>query len=350
MTEELLIRKIAPEEAPYALSFFVSRYPAKQREIAFEKRAERWRWQYFSHPCGEPGIWIAKLGERIVGIIGTNSVRISTPKGIIKAVWAGDLLIDPSVRGKGLGKRLVDAWKESGDTAVGKGFNEIAYSLYRNRGFEGVTGFTSIYIVLSKMRLAAKFLLGGERKKLSMLARSIAKPASSLARSAGFSISTKETLPPETLTLWRTIAGRYRFAFERDERYLKWRFLEHPRHRHSFLELKRDGVLSGLAIVRIGEGKNPLGVVLDLFVDPTEKELVLELMRGTLAFLASKGACAALMELPPALAPTICNAFPCSIQSNFPMVLYTKDTDLIAEGFYDSRAWYISRSDSDADY
>lgn len=350
MADEIRIRKIEPGEEAAARRFFASRYPPERREEAFRKRGERWRWQYFNHPCGEPGIFVAEHDGRIVGIIGTNTVRIRTPNGVLKAVWAGDLLIDPTVRGKGIGKKLVDAWKQSRPVAIGKGFGPIAYSLYVNRGFTGVWGFTAMHIVLSRARLALRLLRASERKNLLRLAKVFALPPARLRSDRESSISASETPPREAAALWRSVAGNYRFAFERDEEYFAWRFGAHPVHRYRFVEMRSAAGLTGLAIVRLAGGRNPMGVILDLIVDPRDEESVRALMKGAVSFLKSEGACAVLIELPPALAPIASKAFPCSFREDFPIVLRAADPDLRSEGMFDAAAWYLSRSDSDADY
>lgn len=350
MTGDVRIRKIDAAEEERARRFFASRYPERRREEAFRKRGERWRWQYFNHPCGEPGILVAELNGNIVGIIGTNAVRIRTPRGVVKAVWAGDLLIDPAIRGKGIGKKLVDAWKESGAVAVGKGFGPIAYSLYVNRGFKGIWGFTRLHIVLSRTRLAMKLLRAGERRNLLRLARTgFGRPERS-NEGEGVSISLGDAPPRDMGALWESAMRSYAFAFERDERYIAWRFTAHPFHRYRFIEARRGGQLSGLAVVRITSGRIPTGVVADLIADPRDEETVRALMRGAISHLKSQGACAAVVELPPALTPIVSKAFPRSLREEFALVLHTTDPDLEAKGFYDPAGWYVSLADSDADY
>lgn len=350
MASEIRIRKIEPSEEAAARRFFASRHAPEHREAAFERRGVRWRWQYWSHPGGEPGIWIAEDGGAIVGIIGTNAVKIRTPLGVVKAVWAGDLLIDPAYRGRGIGKKLVDAWKGSGDIGVGKGYNDIAYALYVSRGFRGVWGFTRMHIALSRARLAAKLYRTGERKSLLRFLKSIHRPLPRLGVPGEYSIDASDGPPAGFEALWRSVAERYRFAFERDAAYLAWRFGAHPTHRYHFLEMRSAAGLEGIAIARIPEGRHPIGVILDLIVDPLDSGAVLALAKGALSFIESRGACAALVDLPPALASTIARAFPCSIRADLSMVLHAVDPELEAAGFYDPAAWYISRSDSDSDY
>jgi GNAT superfamily N-acetyltransferase len=348
MAAEVRIRKIEPGEEAAAGRFFASRYALELREEAFRKRGERWKWQYWSHPEGKPGILVAELGSKIVGMIGTNAVRIRTPGGVIPAIWAGDLLIDPAVRGAGIGKKLVDAWKSGGAVAVGKGYGPIAYSLYVNRGFKGIWGFTQLHIVLSRTRLAARLLRRSERRNLLRLARVFARPSGRLR--SGREPAVSDTLPAGAAALWRSAAAAYRFAFERDEKYLAWRFGAHPFHTYYFIEARGSAGLSGLAIVRITGDRIPIGVIADLIADPRDEDTVLALARDALSFLESRGAAAALIELPPALAPIVSAAFPCSFGEDFSIVLHTADPELAAQGVFDAASWYLSRSDSDADY
>lgn len=347
--EELLIRTIDPEEEAAARRFFSSRYPLERREDDFRKRGELWRWKYFRHPGGRPGIIVAEHDGRIVGVIGTNLIGIRTPRGVESAVWGCDLLIDPAVRGMGIGKKLVDTWKGSSALTIGKGFGDIAYSLYTNRGFTGVWGFTRMHIVLSRTRLAAKLLRSKQRRNLLRLAKAFARWNPRLRRGRDSSISVSETPPPGAVALWEATMRKYRFAYDRDEKYFAWRFTAHPAHRYHFVELKGPGGPSGLAIVRIAEGRNPLGIIADLIVDPGDRDAVRALLAGALSLVKSKGACAALVELPPALIPTVSRAFPCSFRDDFAIVVNTTDGELVARGIYEAANWYVGRSDSDTD-
>jgi hypothetical protein len=159
-----------------------------------------------------------------------------------------------------------------------------------------------------------------------------------------------DRLPAGAAALWSSVTGAYGFAVERDETYLNWRFASHPTHRYYYVRMGGPERLSGLAIVRITDDRNPLGVISDLIVDPSDTDAVRALMGEAVAFLRSEGACAVLVDLPPALASAALAGWRCRLSTNLGILMYTSEPHFEGAGIYEAERWYLSRSDSDADY
>ena len=73
---------------------------------------DRWNWQYTQNPniskiTEELPIWIALKDASIVGQLCTIPVEIKTEGGVYPAVWGVDLIVLPSCRGEGVGRKLI---------------------------------------------------------------------------------------------------------------------------------------------------------------------------------------------------------------------------------------------------
>ena len=96
------------------------------------------------------------------------------------------------------------------------------------------------------------------------------------------------------------MAGHFHMAIEREERYLNWRYVEHPRHAyHRFGVRDGDGVLRAAAVFRTDEflGQR-LCVVADWMCGPDELEAGEALMRGVRVQAAQDGAVGVVASVP----------------------------------------------------
>lgn len=353
MIDGIEIRRYSRNDEADAVSLLTMKASPAQREKAFKRRLQRWRWQYYENPNnpeGKPLIWLACLDGRTVGMIATIPVHLRTPGGLVDALWGVDLIVDRKARGKGIGRKLVDTWMRAAPVALGRGWSPAAYGACIKAGFEPVFGFTSTKLVISRCRLAGALAKTSRWRELARLAgvcsRHIPEPERS--RPSPTSVSTE--IPEGYERLWTDVAPAYRFSVERDRPYLNWRFINHPAHEYRFISLGGRGNLSGVAVTRLSHHNPPFGIVEDLITPPGDKRNVVKLLDETVGFLHSKGAVAAVVDLPPHLATVILGRYGCSMTEDLGMLIHTRDEELEAASIFSADAWYLSRSDTDEDY
>lgn len=352
MIQRTKIRRYEQDDESQAIRLIVGKLPPEERNMAFEKRLRRWRWQYNENPKNpdnQPLIWIAESGGAVVGLIGTVPIELRTPLGISQAAWGADLVVDPNFRGMGIGKELVNTWMKSVPIAMGRGYNPVSYSIGINLGFKTIMGFTTAILVLSRMRYLLQSLRGKQYMHLAKAVGILARPNPVLGRIRRTALVT-DTLPSGTALLWTKASRVYSFAVERNLEYLTWRFLHHPTHCYYFIVMGDLTHPVGLAIVRLDAGEMPLGIISEMIVDPQNVDIALSLFAEAVAFLNSKGAHSVLFDLPPLLALPILKAYRCILKCKLGMIIYTNDNRIEASGLLNPKLWYLSRSDSDVDY
>lgn len=229
---------------------------------------------------------------------------------------------------------------------LGRGWSSLAFRLELAIGFKLVWGFTSYGVVLSPRGYLARLI--GHRRKRELLSswRILMRATPKFVTTA--SVDVTQTIPESWESLWERVVSRYRFIVQRDRSYLGWRFLKHPTHTYHFVQVRKSNVLRGVAIVRITDDEEPFGIISDLIVDPEDWDSLNILLMESLAFLKSKGACGALVDLPEKLATSVgkVNAF----RRTFGIIVYAPEQAMSEAGIFDASNWYQGRSDSDTDF
>ena len=351
MADEVEVRRFERDDEAGAIDLLLTKLSPVEREAARASRVARWRWQYYENPNspgGKPLIWIARAGGDFGGMVATVPVKVRTPKGHILGMWGVDFIVDASMRGRGVGRKLLEAWLETPGIAFVRGWSPVSFRVATGVGFRVVWGFRALTIPLSRLALARQLLRRGKKKALLDLAKVFVMP--NRGRSKGLAVSVSDDMPPGTDRLCQEVLGDYAFAVERDRAYLEWRYIKHPTQKYQFIFIGSPDEPVGLIFVHLTEDDPPLGVISDVIVHPGDRDKVAGLVGEAMAVLASRGAYAVLVDLPPALAATVGGSYRCSIRRNLGMIVCSPDEDLHEGGIFTPDAWYLSRSDADEDY
>jgi GNAT superfamily N-acetyltransferase len=340
------------EDEDAAVRMLVDKLPPSEREDAIEGRVRRWRWQFYDNPNnpeGKPLIWVARVEGRFAGMSCSVPVALRTPYGLKPAKWSVDYVVDPEMRGLGIGRKALSCLTSHPAVGLAIGWTPVAGRVAFKVGFKLVRGFTNTTVALSRCRVALELLRAGRRRDLLRLARVLFKRIPGPA-DGSLPVEITREVPEGTDELWGRVAARYGFCVDRDRKYLDWRFVSHPTHRYHFVRVGEPGTPAGLAIVRLTDRKPPLGIISDLIVDPRSQDVLVTLLDASVGFLKSNGAYAVELGLPPALAPLVRERYPCSLEHPLAMIVSTFDKDAEEAGILSADRWYISRSDSDQDY
>lgn len=133
VTNEIEIKMLEPEDEKDFLKFM-------EKHLGNWKKFKKlWNWRRNSDPglIFETAL-LAKAKGLTVGCVGIAPALITLRGLQIKASWQQDSLVSPSMRGKGLGKRLVNKASESWDMVVAKGTSKPMHGLRKSLGFTDV--------------------------------------------------------------------------------------------------------------------------------------------------------------------------------------------------------------------
>jgi len=350
MTDNVEIRRFDQSDERDAIELLVAKLPPQRRAGAFEQRAVRWKWQYYANPNnpdGQPVIWVATLNGRFVGMLALHSVKVNTPMGIRRGNWCVDYVVRDDLRGRGIGKQLVQAWMNTPGIALGRGWSTVALRVVMKLGFTLVWGMPLVRFILSRSGTIKVLIKQGSKRELIDLLKVVFKPKRLPGAIGDARVS--KTIPEGWDELWSRVKAKHRFTVERDADYLNWRFLSHPFYKYDFVALKSNR-LDGVAIVRMTDEEPPVGIISDFICEPDDHATAYSLLREVLGFLNSKGACGAIADIPVAIGQACLSRFPCAIVRDSGIVVYTEETALADHGVGEPSAWYLGRSDSDLDF
>ncbi len=348
MKDSIEIRRYRKDDQEACIGLLLAKLTPHERDRAREYRLTRWHWQYYgnpNNPDGEPLIWVACLEGNVAGMVCTVPVKVRTPAGMRLGMWGVDFVVSKSLRGKGIGKRLLRAWLATPGIAFVRGWSPVSFKVATGLGFKLLWGFPSYRIILSRSGYFRMLLAKRKKKEIVASLKSLLKP---MPRVTMTSCDVGTEVPHDWDALWQKVAASYDFIVERDLAYLRWRFFEHPTHAYTLVTLRRKAELKGVAIVRVAAGQERFGIISDLVVNPHDTESVRLLLSESLAYLKSQGACAALVDLPQRLAEMVWG-FNC-VGAKFGMILHCNESALLKAGIFEIERWFQGRSDSDEDY
>ncbi|MEK7541933.1 MAG: GNAT family N-acetyltransferase [Patescibacteria group bacterium] len=192
---------------------------------------------------------IACDGDAIVGNYNYIPVRIWAGEEVIRGRWAANLVVDPAYRKQGIASRLIEALASETDVAVDIGASAIAEGILQKRGwthlgilrrYVGVLDPTGASLLAEDHSLAGRCVLREERS------RETPTPA----------VETVERFSDDVDAFWRTYRRGIRYAVERDQQFLRWRYCAHPFFRYTLFQIKDGGGrLAGISVVRMEEVK-----------------------------------------------------------------------------------------------
>ncbi len=353
MKPDVTIREYRPEDEDIAIRLIVSKLPPEKRAAAVEPRRRRWRWQYYQNPNVEPGrpaIIVAEVGGQFGGMVCTVPVRLRTPLGVVTGSWGMDFIVNPEIRGGGVGKKLLLEWIKTADVSAVLGYTPVSLKAARSVGFTEHRAGTTVKIVLSRLPLAVGLARAGHRRDLQQLGGVFLRANRGRRPDRSFTVDDAPEPDPAVPGVWEAVAANYRFAVERDLPYLRWRYGAHPHHEYRYVHLRQDGALCAFAVVRIATEDYRLGVVSDFIVHPRQAGAVQALLDHVVAYCRARGAAAVKMDLPSALAPAAVGRYPCSLSQQLDMITLSRQEEQLAAGVQQPDAWFIARSDADQDY
>ncbi|MBB1502241.1 GNAT family N-acetyltransferase [Propioniciclava sp. MC1683] len=222
-----------------------------------DKSAAYYRWMYFENPAGQAFGCLARHEGRVVCsfAVAPKAMQVDGRRVLLGKTM--DMFTHPDYQGLGLMGRCADQ----------------VFARAREGGLEGwyVTPSVNSYPIFKRWGYREDFVLHFRARPLDVAAtvasvrpragrwasaasRAVAPLARLLDRTprlpAGWSVAEEDTFGPEVDDLWRRVGGGYRVAIVRDAGYLRWRYSDNPDD-YAVLALRRDGVLRGLAVLKV---------------------------------------------------------------------------------------------------
>lgn len=327
---EVVIRRFHESDKEKTLQFLKSVFGGWQT-------TEQWDWKFseVEKMLGRRASnWVVEDSGKIVGHLAFIPMKLVVENRIFPVCQLVDGALDPKYRHRGVYANLVqqvllDAEK-SGSLAAFGFANRPSYRIYSRLGcFQSLFHVTKMFKILSLRNAIHAMgihlntcetqensnapsikdpLLVFGRQVLPILVELLQNVFASMVVcivgfkrevSDGLTIRTVKsvTSEEEIEDLWKKLAGNYRISFERNQRYLKWRY-NNPVADYGILIAEENNQITGYVITALEEkdiGINKIrisglriGHIVDLVA---EKESIAPLLSRAEEFLKSKGVC-----------------------------------------------------------
>lgn len=266
------------------------------QEDGYDER--RWAWEYEGNPQGRPIIWLAvdrNDSSRLAGHYAIISYRLKVGDRVVSASQSLDTYTSPDFRNQGI---FVGLANRAYDEAEGKGVS-VVFGFPNSSSFPGFTGKLSFQTPLALYHYIRPLRLGyvlervpGGRLLGSLTGITGARLTRRAVRS-GETFRKTDELPGDWSALQEAFEAQFPILVKRDADTMRWRFFECPDRRYSCHELRRDGELSGFAVLRI---VGSVGHVVDLLAKEDSWDA---LIRSCVSALVEEGASSALLYAHP---------------------------------------------------
>lgn len=251
----------------------------------------RWRYQFGGEGQGLATCWVCTLGERLLGMIGVEPLRLQAGEHVCDAQVTMDIMVRPELDGAGLGVWINQAICERLGCVLAVGSNPNSRGVIA-RTFEPLPDRRSHAHPLNFGHFMAKRLSQGW---LAALASWVATTGMVLFRvstlwlaSSTVQVSQAQVLGQEVESLLERAKRSRRVEVIRSLKGLNHRLLRNPRSPAQVWLARRGGEVVGLMAVRrtqVGERRHALQIM-DVVLDRHHEGVAL---RALLARVAARG-------------------------------------------------------------
>lgn len=220
-------------------------------------------------------------GDRVAGSMGFLPSEFLVDGRIVSARFTHDLLVDPTYRGQGLAKRIVQNALGPGEFLPGgMWMTDPCYRIHLACGFDDVRPLTTHTLVLDPKTFANRKGLRGLRGGLSAAGlnllrdRGLRRARRLHGKSRDLAVRAADRFDPSLDDLWRDMLSTYGAGRLRTADYLNWRYADHPCLDYRLCLAEREGSVAGYIVWRLApEGsREKRAVIVDFLVAREDAE------------------------------------------------------------------------------
>lgn len=228
MPSDVQIKQFQLSDQYDLLSFLRQSYPSEPRR----SDPVFWKWHFLENPCvglDDIPLWLAKAGDKVVGQMATIPFKLKFGKDEAVALWSIDFVVLADYRGRGLGKRLVQAaqdtrWRQMMEL----GHNEQSGAVFRSLKWKGLGNINRYHKLLfpgDAMREISRIAPARHIVNLIYAPFRPNVPAQSSVVNSLRSVSQFDSSFDE---LWRESNIQWSCAAVRNSSFLEWQYRKQP--------------------------------------------------------------------------------------------------------------------------
>ncbi len=256
-----------------------------------DRTVELYQWRLADEAAsGGARTCVARLDGAIVGTLNAIPFELAVGGSTVRATWQQDTVVDAAMRGRGVGKRLVEVAGEGWDVIMAKGTSPAMYGLRRSVGFVDVPSSNYLKLVLSP---AASGPASGKRLlDFALYGASLLRSGFGLRRSRGGAASARQVraVGPELEAIRGSAAESSEVRVVKDRAYLNWRYFTCPRREYRVMRIDRGGSRCGAVILDGPRDHDRSAWIVDMVVDPWDRSATADVIGAAVAECRALGA------------------------------------------------------------
>ena len=317
----------------------------------------KWGWQFGEAASGVGYIGLADHDGRLAGQYATVPVRMQIQGKKTPTSLSLDTMTHPDYRKQGIFITLAKKVYEQSEAQGVK----FVYGFPNDNSFPGFVKYLDFFVLEDLPAMTRPLSMAGILKhtaKVGFLSTIIGVPLQAIfnlvthkrVKDANIRVEMASEFPKEVSALFEKIAPRFRNLIIRDYDYLSWRYDNNPSHSYDIYLGYRGNELSGYCVCGATERKNvSIGLIVDLFADPDDDDLVASLAQKALEVMAKGGTMTAscvLTSKSPFLKTLRRMGFVFPMR-RFPFIIRPNSSPADASSVNNVSDWHITLGDGD---
>jgi|GEM_PF-6366530 len=229
-----------------------------------------WKWKFFDSPFGSPVIVVCEMHGRIIGHSAAVPRRLFVNGNSVPAFLGVDSMVDPDHRGAGI---FIDIQNELSRTlpeTAGKFIFSFANAASRNiLAKRGIRKYLGELRSLTRVIKPGRFVINRIRNKfmkgspIANLGSDYKLPPFETTLGKGLTLENVSRFSGELENLWHSTCSLQNISVDRNDDYLNWRYIDHPKKAYTPAIVKREGETVGFIVLGTLELPFRKGVIMD---------------------------------------------------------------------------------------
>lgn len=250
-----------------------------------------WDWKYFQNPSGEHIMYVALEGEKVVGETGTIAVKIKYGDDSFPSSQTCDITVLPEYQKGGTFLKLYKLTNDENiiqNNLICYGFSvpttlKISTKLMRFRPVCRV--YRWVLLLNPTPYIAKKLKISSVSKILGYLGKIFIKLYSKRNYiSSKDRVSEISRFDERFDQFWEERKRDYGIMVIRDSAYLNWRYINNPVKRYKIFSYELDNKIKGFIVLTTVIEELRRGIIMDIMVDPEERDAVDYLLSAAIDF------------------------------------------------------------------
>jgi GNAT superfamily N-acetyltransferase len=222
----------------------------------------RWRQKGLPASGGNRPL-VVEVNGKIAGAVNVMPVKLVCKGQNINAAWQGNTLVSPEMRGRGVGKRLLNEGATGYPLTLGKGTTLAMYQLKLKEGFQDVPHSNYLIKVLTPWRIKRPL----PKKLIFFIYTLLGRLKYSATKVSDLEIQVIKKFDERYDQLAEQLSRCPDLKLYKNSHYLNWRYVDCPDKNYLILQAVREDNLLGAMVISPNKTSGETAWILDIIGD-----------------------------------------------------------------------------------